>query len=94
MNDKQLIVLWVTITITAFMVIFPPITATVSTVNSGKTTFSSGVEYGFAFSRHLSRIQLGRLAIQLFIVLIIFVGLMAITSDNRKMTKVMEGSIN
>ena len=75
MNNRQLAVLWIALTIAVFMAISPPVLTTVHRNCSGAAMLATVVSYKFAFAGTATKILYGRLFLELLIVLIVYYGL-------------------
>lgn len=75
LNVKQLVTLWIGITIIALMGTFPPVKKTVTRPQSSTPSYHQVIAYNFLFTESPSEIEYQRLLIQWLITAIITTGL-------------------
>jgi len=75
LNTKQLVALWIGITIIALMGIFPPVKKTMPKPELSPPSYRQVVAYNFLFTESLNEIEYQRLLIQWLITAIITAGL-------------------
>jgi hypothetical protein len=82
LNVKQLVALWIGITIIALMGIFPPVKKTATKPELSPPSYRQVVAYNFLFTESSSEIEYQRLLIQWLITAIIATGLV-VTFDEK-----------
>lgn len=86
MNNRQVIILWLSITAVVLMTLYPPILKTVPEQHGAVISYIQAVHYEFILTEHVKNIQFGRLCLQWFIITIVAMGLMVTLKSKRQMS--------
>lgn len=85
MNNRQVIILWLSITAVVLMTLYPPILKTVPEKHAAAISYVQAIRYEFIFTEHVKNVQFGRLCLQWFIITIVGMGLMVTLNSKQQM---------